>query len=73
MSGSTKTGRKYSFRMVLSFSCDPSNRVHELNGTIELDSGETIENARDQIIAQYANKDRRLRGADVFVVSFNYR
>lgn len=70
---STKSDRTYSYNMVVSFSSEPSSRVHDLKGTITLEGGETINDARDQIIAQYANGKRRLRNAEAFVVSFNYR
>ena len=70
---STTSDQTYSYNMVLSFSNEPSSRVHDLHGEITLEGSETIDDARDRIIAQYVKDKRQLRRADVFVVSFSYR
>jgi hypothetical protein len=58
--------------MVLSFSSEPSSRVHDLHGEFTLEGRETVDDAREQIIAQYVRGHRHLRGDDVFVLSFSY-
>lgn len=65
------TDRAYRFTMVISPNSDPNADVDELNGEFTLDSGETIDDARQAIIDQYRKENRYAR--NLLVVSFNYR
>ena len=60
----------YRFAMVISLKSDPRNRVHGIQGEFELSNGETIEEAKEAIIAQYL-KDNGIANRGVFVVSFD--
>lgn len=61
----------YSFTMVISPNRDPSENVDELNGEFTLDKGETVDDARQQIIDQYLEENRYAR--NMRVISFNYK
>lgn len=70
--GSTKQSAGiYTFAMVISLKSDPRNGVHDIQGEFELGSRETIEEAKEAIIAQYL-KENGIANRGVFVVSFDY-
>jgi hypothetical protein len=69
---STKTAGTYEFKLVMHFSTDPRNIVHDTHGTFELEEGETISDAQTQLIKEY----RQMKGipcrADVQVLRWEY-
>jgi hypothetical protein len=68
--GSTES---YSYEAILSFSCDPSNIVHDFHGTIDVKGRATRDKVLDQVVEEYVEANRHLRNADVQVLSFDYR
>jgi len=68
--GSSKTA--YKFKMVMYFTSDPRNRVHDIHGGFELEDGETVADAQEQIIAQYRKQEGIPRSAETLVLSWDY-
>lgn len=70
---STKTAAgTYTFKMVMSFSSDPRNIVHDIHGDFVLEEGETMDQAPNKIIAEYVEMNRHLRGDSVQILSFSH-
>jgi hypothetical protein len=70
--GTKTVAGKYTFKMVMSFSSDPSSIVHDIHGDFELEEGETMDQAPDKIIAEYVGMHRHLRGDSVQILSFSH-
>jgi hypothetical protein len=73
--GRTKTtteGQTYLFRMIMSFSSDPSNIVHDIHGDFTLEPGESIRDAQDKIIDEYLDREPHLRGDHVHILQWTY-
>jgi hypothetical protein len=67
-----ETSQTYLFRMIMSFSGDPSDIVHDIHGDFELEPGETIHDGQNKIIAEYIDMHPELRGDDVHILRFDY-
>lgn len=68
-----QAGRTYSFNMVISPRGNPKEKVYDMSGKFVPDKGDTIDDVRQQIIAQYLKENRRVKAREMFVVSFSYR
>lgn len=63
----------YKYRLIFKLACDPDTRVHDLKGTVELESGESIRDAPDFIINQYVKEERIRHAFPARILEWDYR
>jgi hypothetical protein len=70
--GTRSAPRNINFELVVSFSDEPSNRVHDLHGDWDIEDGDTIENAPYKIVAQYKKENGISSRGDIQILKWRY-